>query len=125
VTYHQRGLGAVVVLTCVLAGCAGAGGSGSSRPGSTATTSAPVAGSFTTHVTSGPSETSRKLPSVGEVTIQRGVYGTVIVDRATGGQRFSLSGVQAGECLSFLRANPNPSDADVRAACPGRVSPAK
>jgi hypothetical protein len=73
----------------------------------------------------GPSATSRKLPSVGEVIIQRGVYGTVIVDRATRGKRFSLSGVQAGECLSFLKANPNPSDADVRAACPGRTTPGK
>jgi hypothetical protein len=53
------------------------------------------------------------------------VYGTVIVDRGTLGKRFSLSGVQAGECLSFLRANPHPSDTDVRAACPGELSPAK
>jgi hypothetical protein len=67
----------------------------------------------------------RKLPSVGEVVIQGGPYGTQIIDRATRGKRFSLSGVQAGECRSFLKANPHPSGADVRAACPGRHSPGK
>jgi hypothetical protein len=112
----QRGLGAVVVLTCALAGCAG--GSGSSQTGSTTPTEkAPVQGSLPV--------TSRKLPSVGEVIIQRGTYGFLIVDRATRGKRFTLSGVQAGECLSFLKTNPNPSDTDVRAACPGRRSPGK
>jgi hypothetical protein len=126
----QLVFGAVVVLTWALAGCAG--GSGSSRPGTTASTEkAPVKASAhgstssTRQAANRPSATSRKLPSVGEVIIQRGVYGTVIVDRATRGKRFSLSGVQAGECLSFLKANPNPSDADVRAACPGRRGPGK
>jgi hypothetical protein len=62
---------------------------------------------------------------VGQVIVQRGRYGFLIVDRATHGRRFSLSGAQAGECLSFLKANRNPSDADVHAACPGRLKPAK
>jgi hypothetical protein len=124
----QRGFGAALVLTCALAGCAG----GSSRPGKTGSTenalvkaSAPDSTSSTRQAPNRPSATSGTLPSVGEVIIQRGVYGTLIVDRATRGKRFSLSGVQAGECLSFLKANPNPSDADVRAACPGRLGPGK
>jgi len=47
--------------------------------------------------------------------------GIVIRDRATHGKRFLLTGMQAGECLSYLRANPGASASDVRAACPGEV----
>jgi hypothetical protein len=47
--------------------------------------------------------------------------GIVIRDRATGGKRFFLTGIQAGECLSYLKANPNASESDVRAACPGEA----
>jgi hypothetical protein len=48
--------------------------------------------------------------------------GIVIRDRATGGKRFYLTGMQAGECLSYLRANPSASAKDVRAACPGEAA---
>jgi hypothetical protein len=47
--------------------------------------------------------------------------GIVIRDRATRGKRFFLSGTQAGECLSYLRANPGAPAKDVRAACPGEA----
>jgi hypothetical protein len=47
--------------------------------------------------------------------------GIVIRDRATNGKRFLLTGIQAGECLSYLRANPGASAKDVRAACPGEA----
>ena len=45
----------------------------------------------------------------------------MIRDRATRGKRFFLSGMQAGECLSYLKANPGASAKDVRAACPGEA----
>ena len=64
---------------------------------------------------------ARTLPQVGAVVIRRGADGIVIRDRATGGQRFRLSGMQAGECLSFLKANPSASPEDVRLACPGET----
>jgi hypothetical protein len=47
--------------------------------------------------------------------------GIVIRDRATHGKRFVLTGIQAGECLSYLKANPSASAKDVRAACPGEA----
>gem|GEM_PF-3936778 len=47
--------------------------------------------------------------------------GIVIHDRATRGKRFLLTGIQAGECLSYLKANPSASAKDVRAACPGEA----
>jgi hypothetical protein len=47
--------------------------------------------------------------------------GTVIRDRATHGKRFYLTGFQASECLSYLKANPAAPARDVRAACPGKV----
>jgi hypothetical protein len=62
----------------------------------------------------------RTLPSVGEVIVrQEPRQGMVIRDRATHGKRFFLSGIQAGECLSYLRANPGAPAKDVRAVCPG------
>lgn len=58
---------------------------------------------------------------MGIVAVKRGRYGIVIYDRETQGRRFTLSGVQASECLSFLHANPGASERDVRAACPGEA----
>jgi hypothetical protein len=43
----------------------------------------------------------------------------VLRDEATHGKRFFLSEIQAGECLSYLKANPSAAESDVRAACPG------
>ncbi|HEX6507699.1 MAG TPA: hypothetical protein VF221_08725 [Chloroflexota bacterium] len=63
----------------------------------------------------------RTLPFIGQVVIGYGPGGLVISDRATHGRRFALSGMQAGECMSYLKANPTAAEADVRAACPGRV----
>jgi hypothetical protein len=68
------------------------------------------------------SSTLAELPTIGDVIIEHGRYGTVIIDRATHGKQFSLAGFQAGECLSYVKANLNPSAADVRAACPGQHS---
>jgi hypothetical protein len=57
-----------------------------------------------------------------DVIVRREVReGIVIRDRATRGKRFFLTGIQAGECLSYLKANPNASVSDVRAACPGEA----
>jgi hypothetical protein len=54
---------------------------------------------------------------VGEVIVrQEPRQGTAIRDRATHGNRFFLSGIQAGECLSYLKANPGAPARDVRAA---------
>jgi hypothetical protein len=58
---------------------------------------------------------------VGVVVVTRQPYGLLIYDRATQGKRFALSGAQAGECLSFIRANPGASKRDLRAACPGEA----
>jgi hypothetical protein len=104
--------GAAVVL--VLAACGKATMSGHQE--STGTSSTTDASSATR---SRPYSTFARLPSVGAVVIRHGSYGLVIVDRATGGKRFVLAGAQAGECLSYLRANPNATAADVRTACPG------
>jgi hypothetical protein len=48
----------------------------------------------------------------------------VIRDQSTHGRRFYIEGIQASECLSFLKANPEPSERDVRAACPGAIASA-
>jgi hypothetical protein len=100
-----------VLLVCAVSACSGDGRSSSPSSESTAAATAqPTA------------TTSRTLPSVGEVVVQKEPHqGNVIRDRATGGKRFFLSGIQAGECLSFLRANPGAAGKDVRAACPGEV----
>jgi hypothetical protein len=59
---------------------------------------------------------------VGEVIVRRGPReGTVIRDRATHGRRFLLTGIQASECLSYVKANPASPARDVRAACPGKA----
>jgi hypothetical protein len=59
---------------------------------------------------------------VGDVIVSREPReGTVIRDGATHGKRFVLTGIQASECLSYLKANPGARQRDVRAACPGEV----
>jgi hypothetical protein len=59
---------------------------------------------------------------LGDVVVRREAQrGIVIRDRATRGKRFLLTGIQAGECLSYLKANPSAPAKDVRAACPGWV----
>jgi hypothetical protein len=60
----------------------------------------------------------QRIAGVGAVAVRHGTGGLVIVDRATGGRRLHLSGIQAGECLSYLRANPSASESSVRTACP-------
>jgi hypothetical protein len=61
--------------------------------------------------------------SVGVVLVRREAReGLVIRDRTTRGRRFFLTGIQAGECLSYLRANPAASAKDVRVACPGETA---
>jgi hypothetical protein len=61
-----------------------------------------------------------RLPSVGDVVVRREPRkGIVLRDQATHGKHFFLSAMQAGECLSYLKANPSASERDVRAACPG------
>jgi hypothetical protein len=101
---------AAVFMACAFSGCSA--GERSSSP-----TSGPNT------VTRAQSDAGvRNLPSVGEVVVrQEPQQGTVIRDRATGGKRFFLSGTQAGECLSFLKANPGAAARDVHAACPGQV----
>jgi len=103
------------LLACVLAGAATAGavvGFGSTPPPDSPAVS-------TTDTTAGPS-TAGRIPGVGDVVVEHGRYGKVIVDQATGGKQFALAGIQAGECLRYIKANPNPSAADIRAACPGQ-----
>jgi len=57
---------------------------------------------------------------VGSVVVLREPrIGMIIFDRSTGGKHFYLYGMQARECLSFVKANPHPSRVDFRAACPG------
>jgi predicted extracellular nuclease len=76
----------------------------------------------TTQDVIGTSATVQELPWVGEVVIRRSSgKGIVIRDKATGGSRFFLSDEEAGECLSFLDANPNPSRKSMEAACSGQV----
>jgi hypothetical protein len=76
----------------------------------------------TTQDVIGTSATVQELPWVGEVVIRHSSgKGIVIRDKATGGSRFFLSDEEAGECLSFLDANPNPSRKSMEAACSGQV----
>ncbi len=104
-----------VLLVCVLAGAATAGavvGFGSAPPPDSPAASAPD--------TTAGNSTAGRIPRIGDVDIEHGRYGLVIVDHATGGKQFALAGFQAGECLRYIKANPNPSAADLRAACPGQ-----
>jgi hypothetical protein len=90
---------ATVLLGGALVGCSG-GSSGSSPPAGHAQKHAPLR----------------------DVIVRREAReGIVIRDRATHGKRFLLTGIQAGECLSYLRANPSAPAKDVRAACPGEA----
>ena len=99
--------------TCVLTGCLGQSGESSSPPSTSSASS-------TTRDANGASPLVRKLPWVGEVVITHtSEQGIVIRDRATGGSRFFISAEQAGECLNFLDANPNPTRHSMAAACPG------
>jgi hypothetical protein len=103
-------LAAAVLLICGLAGCSG--GSSSSSPPT----------NVLVRNVSAKTGTVLRLPSVGEVVVRREPReGIVLRDQATHGKRFFLSAIQAGECLSYLKANPNASESDVRAACPGEA----
>jgi hypothetical protein len=88
-------------------------------------TSSTTNGAAATSNTLGASTTGRpaallNLPGIGVLTIRRtSAEGIVIRDKRTGGSRFFLAGIQAGECLDFLRANPQPSQEAFAAACPG------
>jgi hypothetical protein len=107
----SAGVVASVVLACAVSACSD-GGSRSSSPPATETGRGPSAA--TAHIP--------RLPSVGAVIVRRDPQeGTVIRDRATDGRRFFLAGVQASECLSYLKANPTAAARDARAACPGDV----
>jgi len=78
-------------------------------------------GGATTGRTTTPSITTTRLqqvPGVGAIVVRRGPRGLVVVDRATGGRLIHLPGIQAGECLSYLKANPSASPSSARAACP-------
>ena len=82
------------------------GGSAASLPSRASTTDGPTA--------------SINIPGIDALMIQRSsAEGLVIRDKRTGGSRFYLADGQAGECLDFLRANPQPSHEDFAAACPG------
>jgi hypothetical protein len=66
------------------------------------------------------SAATMNLSGIGQVTIRRtSAQGIVIRDKRTGGTRFFLAGEQAGECLDFLRVNPQPTREAFAAACPG------
>jgi hypothetical protein len=102
-------LAAAVLLIGVLAGCSG----GRSRSSSPPTT-------VLVRNVSAKTGVVLRLPSVGEVVVRREPRkGIVLRDQATHGKRFFLSAIQAGECLSYLKANPSAAASDVRAACPG------
>jgi hypothetical protein len=97
-----------VVGACVLAGSVGL--------------SSAFAGSSTSSTASRSTATTRTMifPYVGAVVIRSDIkLGLVIVDQETSGNRFYLRSEQAGECLSYVRANPAPSASDFSAACPG------
>jgi hypothetical protein len=122
-------LPALVAIFCVwlFAACLDAGSESSSSPStssanvdSTGTSSPSILS--TTQDAIGTSATVQELPWVGEVVITHSSgKGIVIRDKATGGSRFFLSDEEAGECLNFLDANPNPSRYSMEAACSGKV----
>ena len=88
------------VLACSLSGCS----HGGDKP----------------HTASPKPPQIRDLAHIGAVLISHSPL-LVIRDQSTQGRRFYLNGIQASECLSFLNANPAPSERDVRAACPGAI----
>jgi hypothetical protein len=96
---------AAFAVACVTVGCLGAGNGLAS--GSARSQARTLPGNLV-------------FPGVGAVVARHEAkQGTVIVDKATGGNGFYLAGLQARECLDYLRANPSPSASDFRAACPG------
>ena len=104
-----------LVVACSVGGCLG-GGSG--QPGASATNSP----ASTVKLSGARRASVRDLPWVGRVVIASTTeQGLTIRDRATGGRKFFLSDIQAGECLDFLRANPAPTRQAMQAACPGRT----
>jgi hypothetical protein len=111
----SAGIVASVVLACAVSACSDGTSKSSSPPAAEIGAGA-----------SKPTSRVRELPSVGDVIVRRDPReGTVIHDGATHGKRFLLTGIQAGECLSYLKANPTAPARDVRAACPGQVAVAK
>jgi hypothetical protein len=80
-------------------------------------------GRATGHSTSSTTSTQRAA-GLGIFVVRHATGGLVVVDRATNGRRLRLTGIQAGECLGYLRANPRASAASVRAACPLEHEPA-
>ena len=98
-----------VALACAASGCSGTSTQSPSQAAET--------GAGTGH--------TRGRATLGDVIVRGDPReGTVIRDRATHGKRFFLTGIQASECLSYLKANPAPAARDVRAACPGKFSKA-
>lgn len=98
----------MTMLTAAVAVC-GASGCSDSVGG--------VAARATTSPTT-PSE--HRIAGLGTLVVRHRADGLVVVDRATGGRRLRLSGMQAGECLSYLEANPAAPPSAIRAACPAR-----
>lgn len=98
---------------------------GGSSPPFAETTSTTTDGAVATVHTLGASTTGRPsteitVPGIGVLSIRRtSAEGIVIRDERTGGRRFFLTDIGAGECLDFLRANPQPSQEAFSAACPG------
>jgi hypothetical protein len=96
----------VTMLAAAVAVCGGSGCSDGGKPAAHST-------STETRIE------SARIPGVGAVVFRRGTGGLVIVDRKTGGKRLRLTGIQAGECRSYLESNPGAPASSVRAACPG------
>jgi hypothetical protein len=121
-----EGIAASVVLACAVSACSdGTSGSSSPPAGGSSSSSSPATAE-TGAGASVPTRQVRELPSVGAVIVRRDPReGTVIRDGATHGKRFLLTGIQASECLSYLKANPAAPVTDVRAACPGEVAVGK
>jgi hypothetical protein len=106
---------AAVIVSAALA-CAGSGCSGASSESSSPRATETGVG------TSAATEDARGRLLLGDVIVQGDRReGTVIRDRATHGKRFLLTGIQASECLSYLKANPAAAARDLRAACPGNA----
>jgi hypothetical protein len=101
------------VLACFFAGC--------SRGEGEPHTASPSSQSSTTPELK-PRQV-RDVPHIGTVIISYSPL-LVIRDQSTQGRAFYLKGIQASECLSFLKANPEPTERDVRAACPGAIASA-
>jgi hypothetical protein len=96
------------------------GRSSASVPRASTTDGAAMTTSIPGGSTTGGPAATMNLSGIGLVTIRgTSAQGIVIRDKRTGGTRFFLAGEQAGECLDFLRANPQPTREAFAAACPG------